>query len=180
MRRTVAVVPHTHWDREWFAGFQTLRLRLVDLRQLLREVVESYRVAGEEAARLVVQEAERPVLVNVDSSRVRTILTNLVDNALKYSPGGGEVRCLVGVRGRAAVVEVADHGIGIAASDMPRLFARFERLATGENARIPGTGLGLYLSRELARMHGGDLRARSSEGQGSTFTLQLPLAVWSR
>jgi signal transduction histidine kinase len=69
---------------------------------------------------------------------------------------------------------VQDQGVGIDAADMPRLFTRFGRIATAATSHLPGTGLGLYLSRELARLHGGDITVESKPGQGSTFTLRLP------
>jgi signal transduction histidine kinase len=75
-----------------------------------------------------------------------------------------------------ARIEVRDHGLGINPDDLPRLFTRFGRLVTSENSHIPGTGLGLYLARELARMQGGDITARSTVGKGSVFTFALPLA----
>ena len=79
-------------------------------------------------------------------------------------------------RGAVAELRVSDHGLGIAAHDMPRLFQRFQRLETARKGRISGTGLGLYLSREIVRAQGGDVLAGSpGRGRGSTFTLQLPL-----
>jgi signal transduction histidine kinase len=99
-----------------------------------------------------------------------------VDNAVKYSPAGGPVRCTVRTDRATAVVEVADRGLGIAEADLPSLFTRFGRIVTSENSHIQGTGLGLYLSRELARMQGGTVTAASEVGVGSTFTLSLPLA----
>ena len=101
---------------------------------------------------------------------------NLLDNALKYSPAGGAVSVRVSSEARSAVLRVKDRGIGIAAEDIPRLFTRFGRLVTSENSHIPGTGLGLYLSREIARMHGGDVTVKSEPGAGSEFTLTLPVA----
>jgi signal transduction histidine kinase len=71
---------------------------------------------------------------------------------------------------------VSDQGIGIAPEDLPRLFQRFTRVASGVDAEIPGTGLGLYIARQLARKHGGDIIAASKRGVGSSFTLSVPLA----
>lgn len=117
-----------------------------------------------------------PVVVHTDRERTLMILQNLLDNALKYSPGGGDVVCTVSLRGGHADVSVADQGIGIAAEDMPRLFGRFTRVGEQETRGNPGTGLGLYLSREAARLLGGDLTVASERGHGSTFKLTLPLA----
>ncbi len=116
------------------------------------------------------------VLVNVDAGRIETILRNLLDNAIKFSPDGGEISCRVTVTRGVAHIAVVDHGLGIPAEQMHRLFTRFSRLVTPENSHISGTGLGLYLSRELARLHGGDITARSTPGGGASFVLTLP--VW--
>ena len=116
------------------------------------------------------------VLVDVDAGRIDTILRNLLDNAVKFSPNGGEISCHATVSQGIASVAVIDHGLGIPPEQMHRLFTRFSRLVTAENSHISGTGLGLYLSRELARLHGGDITARSTPGGGASFALTLP--VW--
>jgi signal transduction histidine kinase len=107
---------------------------------------------------------------------VETILGNVLDNAVKYSPAGGEVLCEVERSQEAASVSVSDRGIGISRRDMRRLFTRFGRVVNPETSDIGGTGLGLYLSREMARRLGGDLTAAPRAGGGSTFTLTLPIA----
>ncbi|HXA30042.1 MAG TPA: GAF domain-containing protein [Candidatus Angelobacter sp.] len=156
------------------------RLRLerepADLVSLLREAVTVTLPMGAPGHDVVI-DAGGPVPVFVDSGRIVTVLANLVGNAVKYSPGGGEVRCAVDYDGDGeVVVRITDEGIGIAGDDLPRLFTRFGRVVTRENSHIAGTGLGLYLSRELARMHGGDITVRSEAGRGSVFTLRLPLS----
>jgi signal transduction histidine kinase len=121
----------------------------------------------------------REIAILHDASRVLpSVLSvaNLLDNAVKYSPRGGAVRCTIRREAGRVLVEVSDGGLGIAVADMDTLFTRFGRIETAENRDIQGTGLGLYLSRELAQMHGGSLTARSEAGVGSTFTLAVPLA----
>jgi signal transduction histidine kinase len=125
---------------------------------------------------ILLDDATEELTCSIDGSRIVTVLTNLLDNAVKYSPGGEDVQCTVRRDGEMAAVAVSDHGLGIAADDQPRLFTRFGRIATPATRDIPGTGLGLYISRELARRHGGDITVESHEGEGSTFTLTLPLA----
>jgi two-component system sensor histidine kinase SenX3 len=115
-------------------------------------------------------------MVRADATRLATAIKNLIDNAIKYSPGGADVECRVWAAGGRATVTVRDHGLGIAAEDMDVLFTRFGRIVTAENSHILGTGLGLHLARELMRMQGGDITAISTPGEGSTFTLWLPLA----
>jgi len=106
------------------------------------------------------------------------VLGNLLDNALKYSPDGGLIRCTVRDESESGqvTVDVTDEGIGIGADEMPRLFTRFGRLVNARNSHIPGTGLGLHLSRELVRRHGGELTATSEPGVGTRFHLLLPRA----
>jgi signal transduction histidine kinase len=120
--------------------------------------------------------------VRGDAARLGDVLMSLVDNAIKYSPAGGEVVVRVERRWGQARLSVSDSGVGIGAADVPFLFTRFGRIVTPENSHIFGSGLGLYLVRELVRLHGGQVRARSKVGRGSTFSVELPLRVplWRR
>ena len=144
-----------------------------DVGELLRTQVETFRPLTD-GHDLFTDLPEVPVRVLADRSRIGTVIANLVDNAIKYSPGGGEIRCTVRSGEGHVAVEVSDHGIGVARDHADRLFTRFGRLPTEENVSIAGTGLGLYLSREIALRHGGELTAESRPGEGSTFTLTLP------
>jgi two-component system sensor histidine kinase BaeS len=121
---------------------------------------------------------ERPVPpVRADEERVRWIVNNLVENALRYTPAGGSVRVWLEQLGDRVLLKVSDTGIGIRPEDRANIFSRFYR---GENARAKesaGNGLGLYIARNIAKDHGGDLNfADNPSGQGTTFTLSLPLA----
>jgi signal transduction histidine kinase len=145
-----------------------------DLREIARRALEHVRPLADSKHQLVIDSPAEQVNVLVDADRVATIVSNLLSNAIKYSPAGGEVRCSVYRESRMAKVRVSDRGVGIASRDLPRLFTRFGRINNKATNHIPGTGLGLYLSRELARMHGGDLTVESVPGEGSTFTLAVP------
>lgn len=155
-----------------------LRLDDFDLCGLVRRVVRATDVKRDGRHPLALLIGKSPAPVRADRERVEMIVSNLVDNAIKYSPEGGDidVECRAETAQGLVQVVVSDQGLGIAAAEMPRLFTRFGRIVTPENAHIPGTGLGLYLARELARLHGGDLTAISVGGHGSAFTLTLPLA----
>ena len=153
-----------------------LSLEREDLRDVLAEAVERVRPLAAATHRIEVVAGPEPVTVEVDRGRLLTILTNLIENAIKFSPAGGPVKVGIGVRDGMAEVTVRDRGLGIAAADLPRLFSRFGRIVTADNSNIPGTGLGLYFARELARMQGGEITVRSQEGAGSAFTISLPLA----
>jgi PAS domain S-box-containing protein len=153
-----------------------LHLERTDLRHVVAAAADRIRPLLSEHHRLEVVLPETPLVADVDRERLRTVMSNLLDNARKYSPRGGLIRCAVGEDRDAGriVIEVMDQGMGIAGEVMPRLFSRFGRLVTPENSHIPGTGLGLFLSRELVRRHGGEITATSEPGRGSTFRLSLP------
>ncbi|HSR24326.1 MAG TPA: ATP-binding protein [Candidatus Eisenbacteria bacterium] len=156
-----------------------LRLRLapLDLREVVHRAVRSLEPLAGERHRLVTEVPGAPVPVEGDPSRLTMVVTNLVHNALKYSPGGGEVRVSCTAAAGRAEIAVSDQGVGIAAEDAGRLFTRFGRVVTPETGGIGGTGWGLYLARDLARRHGGEVTVESAPGRGSTFTLTLPLAA---
>jgi signal transduction histidine kinase len=111
-----------------------------------------------------------------DPERLRQVLTNLVSNAVKYSPQGGSIVVRARERGpQHIVVEVVDHGLGIPADQVGRLFQKFERVRSEEHMRVSGTGLGLYICRLIVEGHGGQIWVESEPGKGSTFGIVLPL-----
>jgi signal transduction histidine kinase len=153
-----------------------LKMTRLDLREIVREAVRSLQPLADERHRLITSMPGRPVAVDGDPARLSLIVSNLLHNALKYSPGGGEVRITCSVVDGRARLDVSDQGVGIAAEDMGSLFTPFGRVMTAATAQITGVGLGLWLARDLARRHGGDVEVQSQPGSGSTFTLTLPLA----
>jgi len=153
-----------------------LQFNRLDLRDVVWAALHALEPLTGEGHRLVTSIADQPVAVVGDASRLRMVVTNLVHNAIKYSPQGGEVCVTCDVEDGLARVAVTDQGVGIAAEDRDRLFTRFGRIVTRDTAGLPGTGLGLYLARDLARRHGGDVTVQSEPGRGSTFTLGLPLS----
>jgi len=160
-------------------GGLTLRLVESDLRDAAREAAASVAPLLEPTHRLDLDLPDRKVRVNIDIDRTKTIIANLLSNAIKYSPAGGSITCHVRARAGIARVAVSDHGLGIAPEDMHTLFTRFGRVITPETEHLKGTGLGLFLGRQLARLQGGDITVISAPGKGSTFTLHLPSAVHS-
>jgi signal transduction histidine kinase len=105
------------------------------------------------------------------------VITNLLDNALKYSPPEEPVEVVVGATAKEASVEVRDRGIGLEPAEMSRLFTKYGRIRNARTARVAGTGLGLYLSRLLVHAHGGSIAATSAgRDQGTTFVVRLPRA----
>jgi signal transduction histidine kinase len=114
-------------------------------------------------------------MVPVDPDRVRQLLHNLIENAIKYSPEGGEIVITLGVSPGEAVINVSDRGIGVLPEDLPNLFERFHRGKNVDDRRFHGLGLGLYICRTIVEEHGGRIWATSELGQGTTFHVVLPL-----
>jgi signal transduction histidine kinase len=161
------------------ARLEDSRLQLqvgeADLAAIVRESASTVRTLHAGSHPVRVRGTDQPFMVRCDSGRISTVVGNLVSNALKYSSPGSEVTVELGHGDGFATVAVSDCGIGIADADLPRLFTRFGRIDRAATADVPGTGLGLYLSRELARLHGGDIGVESLLGEGSIFTLSLPM-----
>jgi len=155
-------------------GGLTVRPVDSDLRDITREAAEMVSPLLDDEHPFVLDLPERRVWVKVDPERTKTIVANLLSNAIKYSPQGGQITCQVRSRAGIAKVAVTDHGLGISREDMVTLFTRFGRVITPETEHLKGTGLGLFLGRQLARLQGGDITVASVPGEGSTFTLQLP------
>ena len=150
-----------------------LHLESFDLRQLTLEEIRKFQPVANGHHLSLTADSVR-AMVMADRSRIGTIVGNLIDNAIKYSPGGGEIRCSVGTTNGQAFITVSDPGLGIAPDHMPLLFKRFSRLPTEENKSISGTGLALYLCQEIAHRHGGEIVVASKPSESSEFTLRLP------
>jgi signal transduction histidine kinase len=115
--------------------------------------------------------------VLADADKVRQVLTNLVENAIKYSPDGGTVALRVEPIGERVRFVVSDEGLGIPSQEQERIFEKFYRLDPNLTRGVGGTGLGLYICRELVARMGGTIRVEASgQGQGSTFAVELPAA----
>ena len=111
-----------------------------------------------------------------DRERIEQVVTNIVSNAVKYTPDGGRIAVCVGKRGRTVFVRVADNGIGIPEKDLPRLFDRFYRVDKARSRESGGTGLGLSIAKEILTQHKGDIRIDSVYGEGTTVCITLPAA----
>jgi len=158
-------------------GHLPLDGRPIDLRQVVRTALDGTAAAAQPAHRLEVSLPDDEIPVHGDEERLVMIVANLVSNAMKYSPDGGPVECRAEVDNDRARVIVTDEGLGISEADRGHLFRPFVRLGENGGRSISGHGLGLYLSRELARRHGGDLTVLDAGERATTFILDLPLAA---
>jgi signal transduction histidine kinase len=158
-------------------GRAPLALEEGDLRDLVADVSETAGMLGEDAKVTVTTEMpEEPVLLAVDRHRIRELLLNLVTNAIKYTPAGGQVGLTLSDADDVVSLVVSDSGIGIAPGDLPHIFDRFWRAdpARSRTGERPGTGLGLAITKWIAEAHGGSITVQSRPGRGSVFTVRLP------
>lgn len=146
----------------------------VSIRQVVAEAVERTEAAADlQKVRISVTPVEGWLTVVGDRRQLVSALANLLENAVKYSDAGAEVTVSARAAGDGVELDVADHGIGIPATDLERVFERFYRVDRARSRDTGGTGLGLAIVRHVAQNHGGDVVVRSREGEGSTFTLRL-------
>ena len=157
------------------SGQLAMEFRSADLAGIAACVVEEMRPeAQRKHVSLTLRVAAAPCLA-VDPTRIAQLLGNLISNAVKFTPGGGRVEVRVGREGDQAVLAVADTGTGFSAADRERIFERFFRTAIATRQAVPGTGLGLTITKAIVDAHHGTIAVDSDEGRGSTFTICLPL-----
>ena len=155
------------------AGTFSYRFEDVDLGRVVDEAVDSA-VLAQQDVRVVASVRGALPTIRGDRARLRQVLGNLIENAVKYSPEGGEVRVSAAASNGAVTIAVRDTGPGIPREQQARIFEKFGR-ADVEGGSKPGTGLGLFIARSIAEAHGGSLDVSSGAGAGSTFTLKLPV-----
>jgi PAS domain S-box-containing protein len=153
----------------------------VDLQEIARRVIDRY-AHQTSNHHLTMEFPEDFPIIQGDPQRLEQALDNLVANAIKYSPHGGEVRIQAEVKPAEVIIEVSDEGLGIPMDEQERIFERFYRVESPETRAVPGTGLGLYLTRAIIQAHGGRCWVQSTPNEGSTFYMVLPLetglALW--
>jgi signal transduction histidine kinase/CHASE3 domain sensor protein len=154
-----------------------LQLQFTDVRvdDIVRESVESVAALARSREVEVVSQVHEVPPVWGDRERLAQLVGNLLSNALKFTPAGGRMTVRTFTDGRHAVLEVEDTGIGIPKAEQDRLFQRFFRSSTATEQAIPGTGLGLVISKAIAEAHGGTIEVRSEPGEGTCFRVELPL-----
>jgi signal transduction histidine kinase len=154
-----------------------LQLQLADVHvdDVMRECVEATAALARARDLELRTEIEAIPAIQGDRERLVQLATNLLSNAVKFTPGGGLVTARTFLEGDDAVIQVEDTGIGIPSPDQERLFQRFFRSSIATEQAIPGTGLGLVISKAIAEAHGGRISVRSDAGAGTCFTVRLPL-----
>jgi len=159
------------------AGVISLEQNPFELVGLLKESVDAARPAAEAKEVAVELSADHLAEVNADRARLAQVFDNLLSNAIKFTPAGGFVDVEIVAEGDGVKVRVSDTGMGISAEDQERLFTRFFRTAAASEQAIQGTGLGLAIVKAIVEGHGGTITVESEVGVGTTFWVELPLAV---
>lgn len=153
-----------------------LNLAELDIGALMQEQVKRLAPLARENGIELDCSAREKLEVNGDALKLQQVLYNIIDNAIKYTPRGGEVHCTLSRAGRKAVIRVTDTGVGIPQEHLPHIFDRFYRVDKARSRETGGTGLGLSIVKQFVVLHGGTISARSTPGKGSTFIIELPLA----
>ena len=157
------------------AGAAGLEMHPLDLNAQVRKTQEQAVVlASEKSLRLTLRVPETPVWVRADAIAIHRLLLILIDNALKYTPAGGQCEIALTRTANQAHIAVADNGIGIPEVELDSIFERFRRADRARSRETPGAGLGLAIARWITQMHGGAITAESQLGHGSVFRVQLP------
>jgi signal transduction histidine kinase len=176
-RRLTSMVDHLISDAMADAFDITIRREPVDIGALVNDVAEANRLPAMNKQQVIEVSAEPDHIAMCDADRMREAIDNLISNAIKYSPIGGNISVVVVHNADGTTIRVTDRGAGLSPEDIGRLFGRFQRLSAKPTAGESSTGLGLSIVKRIVDMHGGQITADSAgPGQGSTFTILLPEA----
>jgi len=157
-------------------GKLELKKESVDLREISQKVIRNVEVTVENHLFSFSCPDDMPCVTG-DATCTEEVLVSLVDNAIKYSPGGGDIRVELAKQDDWVIVSVTDHGIGIGAKEMERIFESFHRVDSSDSESIGGYGLGLYISKRLVEAQGGKIEVKSALNQGSRFSFSLPISA---
>jgi len=159
------------------AGEARAEWALVDLAELVTTTADQMSLLAEDKSITVLRDAGQPVMVRGDRARLKQLVVNLIDNAIKYTPNEGLVRLHVRAHGGEALLEVADTGVGIPADSLAHVFERFFRVERSRSREQGGAGLGLSIAKAICTAHGAVLEVDSAPEKGSRFVVRLPLAA---
>jgi heavy metal sensor kinase len=158
------------------AGEAQQEWRRFDLARLAADTAGQMSLLAEDKGISVNCNVEQEAGVEGDRARIKQVVVNLLDNAIKYTPAGGSIQLNVQARDGKAILEVVDTGIGIPAGALPHVFERFFRVDKARSRDAGGAGLGLAIVKSICAAHGGQVEVESAEGRGSRFRVELPLA----
>jgi signal transduction histidine kinase len=164
------------WASRLESGRMSIAIERCDAAAITTEVVDVLRTRAPEGIEVAVSKSRGLPQVAADPDKLRQILTNLIDNAIKYSPDGGRVEVEMSRSGGRVRFRVTDEGLGIPPAEQDRIFEKFFRLDPNLTRGVGGTGLGLYISRELVTRMNGRIWVDSDGRSGSSFLLELPIA----
>jgi predicted ATPase/signal transduction histidine kinase len=155
-------------------GRMRISKELISLGDLIEETMSIIRPGAQKRGITVERRDPSDLVIEADPVRIRQILTNLIDNAVKFSDDGGVVTVDIRVEGEDVLLSVSDRGIGIEEREHERIFTSFYQVSGGDTRRAGGTGVGLTITKQLVELHGGQIWVKSRVGQGSTFYVRLP------
>jgi len=158
------------------AGHARIDNGIFDLSELTRSTLEQMQLLADDRKLSVIVESPDAVLVMGDSARVKQVIVNLLDNAIKYTMPGGAITIAVVARNSTAILTIKDNGIGIPSKELPHIFERFYRVEKVRSENIQGAGLGLSIVQAICLAHGGSVEVTSQEGAGTILTVEFPLA----
>src|SRR5207245_11168378 len=174
--RLARIVNDILWASRLESGRMSVAIERCDGAMLASEVIDVLRTRAPEGIEVVVNTSRGLPSVAADPDKLGRILTNLIDNGIKYSPDGGRVEVEIGRSGGRVRFRVTDHGLGIPPAEQDRIFEKFFRLDPNLTRGVGGTGLGLYISRELVTRMNGRIWLDSDGREGSSFFVELPIA----
>jgi signal transduction histidine kinase len=156
-------------------GEAQMKRETIDLGELVTMTAEQMELLGKDKLLTLEGDISPHVLVEGDELRLRQVMVNLIDNAIKYTPEGGTILLKVYAKRDKAFIEIIDTGIGISATALPQIFNRFFRAEEAKFARTEGSGLGLAIVHSITEAHRGSVHVESNENQGTKFRVELPL-----
>ncbi len=154
-----------------------LNLQAKDVNQVIKEAIKKHEFHARLKQIQIIPELEPLFSIQMDSDLIRQVISNVLENAIKYSPEKSKILVTSEESDGKIIIQIADQGLGIPADELPNIFTKFFRSKNAKSSPIKGSGLGLYLAKYFIELHNGQITVESSPGEGSTFTVELPLKI---
>ncbi|MCQ6278570.1 GHKL domain-containing protein [Bacillus sp. EB600] len=158
------------------AGKQDYHNKVIKLLPILNHTIESQQINTSKHQIILESGSPSPMILG-DQAKIEQVFTNLLNNAIKYSPSGGIITVQVSEGNHQVKIAVSDNGLGIPEEALDKVFTKFYRVDNSDRRKIGGTGLGLSIVQEIVKAHGGELTVQSTYGKGSTFTILFPAVI---